>query len=377
MRVVSAKLSGFRNIQLAEFSRFASVTALFGENGQGKTNALEAFYLAAALRPLRSVQRQALLWNTAEKARIDLRVFHQKTQLSHDLRIELSAKSRTLFKDDKRVEAKPFLGALVAVAFTPDDLQLAKGSPEGRRRFLDRALLNQQPSYLDLALSYSRALKDRNRLLVDGCDDALLAPYEALLADYGARITEAREAYVKRLFPKLEGFFSAIARPAPKLELRYQSRLKPFEASLKAQFLDRLKALRGHDRRRKSTSLGPHLDDLELRLDGVLAKDRASQGQHRALVLALKLAEITDLADQLGEAPVLLLDDMSSELDPKRSRQLFETIQSLDAQLIMTSTDAKILDLAGLAKRSFQAYEVDSGRFRPLDESLGVEEAGA
>ena len=165
MRLLSAELEGFRNFERAELHPSPFVTGLVGENGQGKTNALEAIYLISALRPLRSVPRKALIKEGFREAKISVRVSHANTGLEHELELRLDGSSRTLLKDGKKVSASELLGGLVAVAFTPDDLQLPKGSPDGRRRFLDRALLNSRPSYLGHALRYARAMKDRNRLL--------------------------------------------------------------------------------------------------------------------------------------------------------------------------------------------------------------------
>ncbi|MCK6546501.1 DNA replication and repair protein RecF [Myxococcota bacterium] len=342
MRLLRAELTDFRNITHAELEPSAHFTALIGPNGQGKTNTLEAIYFAAALKPLRSVQRHALLREGTSRARVMLRVERQTTGLVHDLEAVLEPRSRALLKDGKRTTTASFLGIAVCVAFTPDDLQLPKGSPEARRRFLDRALLNLRPAYLDKALRYAKALKDRNRLLVEDAPDAVLSAYDELVAREGAAILVARAEYVAELAPRVMAQFERIASPAPPLALSYVSTVEldgRREEELRQHFLERLEHRRRVDRKRRSTSLGPHLDDLELTLSGEPVRERASQGQHRAIVLALKLAEITHLAERLGEPPILLLDDMSSELDPERSRQLFEAVGKLEGQVILTSTE--------------------------------------
>lgn len=361
MRLLQAEVEDFRNLRRVQLELSPHFTALVGQNGQGKTNTLEALYLLGALRPLRNVNRKALFREGTQQSRLKAKVSHRHSGLVHQLEMVLQGTSRTLLKDEKRSAATSFLGTLVAVAFTPDDLSLGKGGPEGRRRFLDRALLNAKPSYLERALRYSKALKERNRALVEQADDAVIAAFEGVLVEEGAAIMVARGRYVAELSPRVEACFERIAAPAPALALRYDCRLEldlESEARTRELYATVLERKRPHDRRRKSTSVGPHLDDLELMLDGVAAKERASQGQHRAMALALKLAELEDLAERLGEPPILLLDDMSSELDAQRSRQLFEAVGRLDGQVILTATEAPRL----LGDEAVVFYDVHQGQ---------------
>ena len=237
------------------------------------------------------------------------------------------------------------------MSFTPDDLSLGKGSPEGRRKFLDRAMLDLRPSYLQRALRYAKAIKDRNRILIDEGSDEMLDAFDRIIATEGSAICAARAEYVEEVAPKIVRHFERIAQPAPALRIAYDC--SP-EAMKEETFLQALFDRRLNDRRRKQTSVGPHLDDLVFTLDGASIKDRASQGQHRAIVLALKLAELTHLTERLGEPPVLLLDDMSSELDAERSEQLFRSVSQLEGQVIMTSTQTPAL--------AARIYRVENGK---------------
>lgn len=368
MRLLSAQLTDFRNIRETSLTLSPSFTALIGPNGQGKTNAIESLYLIAALRPLRSVPRRALVHSEASRCEVKIEVLVESTGLTHDLSLALEGASRTLTKDGKKCSAASFLGHAVAVAFTPDDLSLAKGGPDGRRRFLDRALLNIRPAYLDRAMRYTKAVKDRNKVLAERGSDDTLDAFDEIIASEGAAIMAARAEYCAQIGPMVVENFEGICTPAPALTIRYAPslRLAPDDddspESTKAAFLRELAGRRGLDRIRRTTSVGPHLDDVELGLDGKTAKERASQGQHRALVLALKLAEITHLASQLGEPPILLLDDMSSELDRERSRQLFESVASLEGQVILTSTEEPASLRSMLANPDELAiYDVNGG----------------
>lgn len=345
MRIQRAELFDFRNIVRASLCLAPRLTALVGPNGQGKTNAIEALYTLAALRPLRSIPRTDLIRAGAERASVRATVHKETNGLEHELALELRRGGRALEKDGKRVEAGAFLGHLVAVAFTPDELEVSKGAPELRRKLLDRTLLGLRPAYLAIALRYARALKARNRLLVDGGPDELLDAYDAQIAEHGAAIAVARAELVSRFGPRAISRFESIATPAPLLEVAYASTLKdalkPTVAETRDAFAAKLLGRRRLDRERRKTTVGPHLDDLELLLDGAPARLRASQGQHRALVLALKLAEIEQLTEALGEPPVLLLDDISSELDAERSRQLFEALSTLAGQVVLTTADER------------------------------------
>lgn len=373
MRLHRATIRGFRNIASAELQFSPQFTGLLGPNGQGKTNTIEALYLLAALRPLRSVVRRALIQAGQAESEIQIEVEHARTGLRHELGLVLRGGSRILTKDGKKCDAGQFLGHLVAVAFTPDDLQLAKGGPDGRRRFLDRALLNVRPAYLRSALRYQKAVKDRNRLLVADAPDATVDAFDTVLAQEGAIITCARDAYAQELTPRVQARFRDIAQPAPDLRLTYTSQLlqtadtRSVDGVAQA-FETLLRQRRPRDRKRKTTSAGPHLDDLVVSLDDAPAKDRASQGQHRALVLALKLAEISHLAEQLGEPPILFLDDMSSELDENRSRQLFDAIRKLEGQVVLTSTESTttVLDRLGAAA-DVRLYKVEAGCLHDTD----------
>lgn len=301
---------------------------------------------------------------------VRLEVEAERSRLRHRLEWVLERGARTVAKDGKRCEAIDFLGTLVAVAFTPDDLEVSKGGPELRRRFLDRALLNCRPAYLERALRYAQALKARSKLLSrPDVDEALLDAYDETLASAGADVTVARAAFVATMAPRIEACFEAIALPAPPLVVRYSSGVSDAAgdvASARSRLLELLASRRALDLRRRTTSVGPHLDDLDLIIDGAPARVRASQGQHRALVLALKLSEIAHITETIGEPPVLLLDDISSELDVLRSQQLFSVLADQAGQVLITTTDHRQLALVSQRMDLDRlTYRVDAGRFLP------------
>jgi len=371
MRILSAQISNFRNIESAKLEFSSGVNALIGPNGQGKTNALEALYCIAALRPLRNVTRANLVQTGHKVANIKVNVSVKATGLEHELQQTLTSSSRKLRKDGKTSDANNILGTLTAVAFTPDDLEISKGSPDLRRKFIDRAILNTRPAYLETALTYSRAVKSRNKLLSDDGDEILLDAYDETVAKAGAEIVHARKNYCLEFTPDVVRFFKEIARPCPELTINYSSTINEIvdlESIDKTteNFIELLYNRRQKDRWRKSTTRGPHLDDLKIEFDGASAKTRASQGQHRALVLAIKLAEIVHLERSLQEPPVLLLDDISSELDAVRSEQLFAQLSDLDAQVILTTThESQIPKSLRDSLEPTRIYDVHSGKLSP------------
>jgi DNA replication and repair protein RecF len=220
--------------------------------------------------------------------------------------------------------------------FAPEDLRLPKGPPSGRRRFMDRAIWNAQPLYLAEAQTYERVLKSRNALLRDGGPPDLLEVYDQQLARAAVAIVTRRRALIDELGPRVRDAFERVTQTGIALSISHETALdvSDIEYSIKQKLI----AERRKDLARGATSSGPHVDDLELFLDGKPARLYASQGQLRAIVLALKIAEIEFLHMKLGDAPVLLLDDVSSELDATRNAQLFDFLKSVQCQAFITTT---------------------------------------
>jgi DNA replication and repair protein RecF len=229
--------------------------------------------------------------------------------------------------------------------FTPEDLALPRGAPGDRRRFLDRGVFNLEPGYLATATDYDKVLRTRNSVLRQAAQgtlagrrvDELLDVYDAQLARYAVDIIAARSRFIAALAPELAGAFAAITRTGLATRAAYASKLagEP-AAAIEAQ----LRAGRARDLAAQSTQLGPHRDDVLLELDGREAGSFASQGQLRAIMLAWKTAELAVLGRVHGDLPILLLDDVSSELDASRNEYLFEHLAKLAGQCFITTTHA-------------------------------------
>jgi DNA replication and repair protein RecF len=264
-----------------------------------------------------------------------------------------------------RVDGKPvravgdYFGGFNVVLFVPDDLLLPRGAPAVRRRFLDRALWNAEPAFLVEAQAYDRLLRSRNALLREPAPRPdLLAVYDEQLAAAGSAVVARRRRFVAALAPLVADAWERITRSGRPISLSYESRLGALpDEALAAALLDGLRATRPRDLQLRHTSFGPHGDDLALQLDGRSARLHASQGQVRALVLSLKVAEIRHLAATLDSAPILLLDDVSSELDPARTRFLFDFLGAIASQVFLTTTTPAVLPIGASERLDFRISE--------------------
>jgi DNA replication and repair protein RecF len=243
-----------------------------------------------------------------------------------------------------------------------------KAGPEGRRRFLDRAAFNRWPAVLGEARDFVRALRARNAALRTAPPD-VEASFREPLVRAAARLLVRRRSLLEELAPRLALAFAQISGPdAPEAVLAYRPaagmHLLGSEGELATLLAGILEARLSRDREKGYTSAGPHMDDLTLALGGRGARSYGSQGQQRALVLALKIAEIENLRAALGRPPLLLLDDVSSELDPAKNRYLLAYLAALSAQVFLTSTDRRLLEPAAGPESRF--FRVEKGVVTPL-----------
>jgi DNA replication and repair protein RecF len=368
VRLASLSIRDFRNLAEVDLAPSPRATILVGENGQGKTNLLEAIYLLATLKPLRA-KRLAELVRFGAAAGAVAGDFDGPGGLRR-VAVRVEAGGRTATLDGKVQDGlDQYFDGLAAVCFSPDDLLLVKGGPEGRRRFLDRAAFNRWPAVLGEAREYVRALRARNAALRGGSPE-VEASFRAPLVRAAARLLVRRRSLLEELAPRLAAAFAEISGPgAPEALLAYLPasgmRVDGRDDEIAAR-LDEILARRvERDRERGYTSAGPHMDELALALGGHGARPYGSQGQQRALVLALKVAEIENLRAALGRPPLLLLDDVSSELDPAKNGYLLAYLAGLPAQAFLTSTDRRLLEAAAGPDAAF--YAVRNGAVSRLD----------
>ncbi|HET6346002.1 MAG TPA: DNA replication and repair protein RecF, partial [Myxococcota bacterium] len=290
MRIESLTATAFRNLTAVDLQVSAPVVVLEGANGQGKTNILEALYLCATGRSFRHATAREMLRHDAVAGRCSAYLLRQGVR--HEVTASLTPMHRQMRVDGRGLKQVTQLLELVnMVAFFPDDLRIAKGSPEERRRFLDRAVANSRPEFVGATLAYHRALKSRNVLLKGASppDRALLGVYDEQLVRFGRVMHGCRTAVLEELMPVARGHFAAMM-PGVSLEVRLKSGVPEAEAAWEAAFAAALSGGYPRDRARGMTSSGPHRADLQFLVCGQDARAYASQGQQRSLVLALKLA---------------------------------------------------------------------------------------
>ena len=359
----------FRNLSEARIELGRRTTVLFGPNGQGKTNFLEACHLLCTLRPLRA-QKLAELVRIGSGQSALVRGRFELSGGLREVEVEVGREGRSARVDGKTVrDPDELFGGLATVAFTPDDLAVVKGGPEGRRKLLDRAAQNRHPSHLADSREYLRALRARNELLRQDAPPDLLASFDEPLARLGANVRRRREEVLEEIRPHAQQAFAEVARGEAPLELVYLAAGRDSDGlagageALAHRLLDALRRRLPRDRERGYTSVGPHADDLGLSLGERAARLYASQGQSRAIVLAFKIGEIENLKSVQGRAPLLLLDDVFSELDPARNAFLMAYLAALDGQVVLTTTDPKLVAKSAVREAIFQ--RVESGRIAP------------
>jgi DNA replication and repair protein RecF len=398
VRVETVAVWDYRNLAQAEISLGPGFTVLWGHNGAGKTNLLEAIYLVSTLRSFRTSDLGVLVREGTLGSRVVVRGFDVGLGVGSTLevRLERSATTtrRSALADGKAVRSgAAFYGRVRAVLFTPEDLGVLRGGPTGRRQFMDRVLFGRERGHIADVQAYEKLLRSRNRVLRDdsvrGAErQRMLEAYEAGLAQTGARLWTRRVELLAELQGRFGDAFARIhgeagehasegradetlgSTAAPTAMLRYVCKLGDVapaarEAALGQALVER----RELDERRGGTSVGPHRDDLVIELDGRPAGDFASQGQSRALVLAFKLAEVQAARDRSpdGSPPLLLLDDVSSELDPGRTALLFRTLGEQAGQCILTTTSPRFVALPPQIQA--HRFRVDRGTITP-DEGL-------
>ncbi|MEE2780239.1 MAG: DNA replication and repair protein RecF, partial [Myxococcota bacterium] len=245
------------------------------------------------------------------------------------------------------------------------------GGPAGRRRFIDRAIFNVEPVYLEEVNDYLKALRHRNDLLRSGADRDVLASFDQGVISRGARILWRRSVFLQSFLPLFEDVFAQITDEQHQVDTSYQGLVSPdkpvSESDFEGLLAARLESSLKRDQRRGHTGDGPHMDDLVFHLDGHPARQHASQGQHRAFALSLKIAEMQYAKEALGSDPVLLLDDVSSELDKERNALLMRYLDQAGGQVFISTTDRAWIQITARSK----VFQVDGGQVRDEGDAGG------
>ena len=359
MFVKQVWLEQYRNIQTACIKPARHLTVLYGSNGQGKTNFLESVYLLGNARPFRLVKVPDLICHGTKAAAVRGSIF--SAGVESDILLRLEQHTRRVTIDGKTVQrAADLHGRLAVVIFSPDDTAMVKLGPETRRRYLDRSLYASDAGFLQEYHSYYRILKQRNALLKTNQPEGLDLWTEQL-ATAGSRLMGYRQRYADRLNHLLQQKYQQIAGEQEKVSLIYQPDVPCETEDVRAEALRTvLNNQREQDLRYKTTGRGPHRDDLAFLIGGRPLKGFGSQGQQRSFVLALKMAELDHLQETFGEMPVLLLDDIASELDRERMKNLLSYVRQREVQVLITTTD--VTPFLPVLQQDSKLFRVDEGR---------------
>lgn len=319
-------LRDFRSYEDLEIEFAPGLTAVVGDNGNGKTNLIEAIGFLARLRSFRGAPNEALVRVGAESAFVRGELVTGDRDVLIEVELPSQGRMRTQVNKQRLVRRADLGDVLTVTVFSPDDLELAKGGPGGRRTFLDDLLVDLHPKNELACADFAKVLKQRNALLKQMAGrrsadvEITLDVWDERLVEVGERMASLRAKLIDQLEPLVQTAYTEVAGTARTVTLAYAA---PWRSEGLAASLERS---RGDDIRRGVSTVGPHRDDLDLAIDGLSFRTHASQGEQRSLVLALRLGSHGLVTLARGEAPVLLLDDVFSELDERRSLSLLERL---------------------------------------------------
>ena len=335
MQITQIRLRDFRNYQALSLPLEPGVNVLYGANAQGKTNILEAVYVCCLGRSHRTTHETELIRQGERSAYANVQVERRDGPRSVELLLESNERKRIQVSGVPIRRMSELMGHVQCVLFAPEDLQLIKGGPSLRRRYLDTALCQMSPAYFSALTRYNAALSQRNAMLKKGIEEAAIyEAYEQTMAQAGAEVLWHRQQFCREIQPLAAQLYADIAE-GEQMQACYRSQVAEGErAEIEAELSSLLANARETDRRRYMTSVGPHRDDVEVSIADKPARSYASQGQQRTAVLALKLAEVERMRARTGHRPVLMLDDVLSELDLKRQQALTEQVEG---QVLLTT----------------------------------------
>jgi DNA replication and repair protein RecF len=346
VQLTSIQLAGWRNLADAKINVDAPVVVVHGDNGQGKSNLLEAVHVLGTLKSFREPRARRWIRHGESGARIAGEV--NSTLGKRTLVWRWTDAGRRLEMDGKQTsDLGDWFDVLRAVVFCPEDASIVRGEPERRRRFMDRAAFNAHPKHLGLVTEYRRVLNHKRALLMERYVDPLqLDAFDASLARTAAAVVAGRVGVTSELRASFGAMHSAIAGTGDVEMTVKVSGVGLAEGlsqdELETKLRESIAEARSDELNRKSVLIGPHRDDLTLTINGQMARNFASQGQARSVILGLKLAEL-DAAHRRGVVPLFLLDDLTSELDQGRRERLVDVLTALKGQVWVTTTDPKYL----------------------------------
>ena len=352
MLITNLKLQNFRNYNELNVDFNENINIIYGDNAQGKTNILEAIFVASLGKSFRTNKEKELIKFGEQFSKIE--VNFSKSDRNGNIKFEISDKKNIFVNGVKIKKLSELLGIIHIVIFTPDDINILKNGPSQRRRFLDIFIGQLRPNYIYCLNLYLKTLEQRNNYLkqikFENKPNEFLDIWDEKLCEYAEKVFKYRFEFINKLKNKIKNVHNIITENNEDINIEYIS-----DFDNKNNFLNKLKNNRKLDILKGYTTKGVHKDDFNLYINNNLVNIYGSQGQHRTAILSLKMSELKVVYDEIGENPILLLDDFMSELDEKRRTNFLKNIN--DTQVLITCTD-KI----NLEKINFKLYNIKSGK---------------
>lgn len=365
MKLNSIDLTNFRNFKSFHLDFEKDINIFIGKNAQGKTNLIESFYVLSVCRSFRTHIMKQLIHFDSDFARIKGSIFTNKRELELEMIITSQSKKAKINGNDIN-KTSEFVGYLNVVVFTPDDLYLIKGGPSVRRRFIDLELSKVSPIYLFNLSKYNSLLKERNKFLKMLKDknkqgDPYLDVLNEQMASLQVDIIKKRIKFIQQLAKLSSIIYKKIADKDEIIEFRYKTFISQENLNIYEDILDKYRKNLSRDIRYTMTQVGIHKDDIIIYINHHDAFDFASQGQQRTIVLSIKIALLELIKNEIGEYPVLLLDDVLSELDDTRKAMLLDL---LDQRIQTFITTTSLEDIDDRILKNASVFDIENGRLK-------------
>ena len=312
MYIKKIELNNFRNYEQEQIVLDKNVNIIYGNNGEGKTNILESVFVCALGKSFRTSKEKELIRIGQDYAKVN--IDFEKNDRSGNIKINIDDKKSFFLNDIKLNKTSEVLGNIYVVLFNPDDINILKQGPANRRRFLNIMISQLRPNYVHLLNNYMKVLEQRNIYLrqvkYENKNIDLLEIWDEKLAEFGEKIYEYRKDFIEKIIVKINNIHQKITNEKETIKIVYSS-----NCSNKEDYLNKLKNNKNIDLQKGYTTLGIHRDDFSIYINDKLVNVYGSQGQQRTVIISLKLSELEIIYDEIGEKPILLLDDFMSELD--------------------------------------------------------------
>ncbi len=362
MYVSNITLDNYRNYGTLRLGLSPGLNVFTGENAQGKTNLLEAVYFTSIGRSMRTPRDKELIKWECDKARLRADAVGRLGKSRVEIVLDKRANKRVAINGAEVRKLGELMGVIMTVLFSPDEIAIIKESPGDRRRFMDIAICQISRAYFYLLSRYNKTLAQRNRLLKSGTNGDTLDVWDLQLADSGAKVIRTRRGFIKRLEGLAAKNHDFLTSGKEELKLGYESIAGDTDAEIRENFLKELKRTREKDMFQGYTHIGAQTDDFAALVGDVDIRKFGSQGQQRTAALSLKLAELDLMREETGEYPVLLLDDVFSELDEGRQQKLVERLSGYQTVVTATHIDGSMKEYFSGAK----FYRVEKGTITEL-----------